>query len=341
MEENFTGYEKMPESLRQLVEDEQTARLLHKAQWVATEKVHGANFCISASAEGLRFGKRKSWLAPEDDFFAWQSIAPLLAEPALRIWKMIRNTEEVERVNIYGELFGGGYPHPAIAPVPGLQPVQTGIWYAPGIHFYAFDIATEAGEERSYMDYRDAITCFEKAGMLFARPLAQGSLSDVMAFNIRQDSFVPGWLGLPPLTGKNIMEGIVIKPLQEVEIPGRKGSARAILKIKNAEFNEEETFHQAQKWSWKPEMMAENVAMMLEEMKALLTQNRLNNAISKAGAPDPADAARMLEIRNLLWEDVWSIFEERHADLLALLSAGERESLEKETAQLITLLMYH
>ena len=42
---------------------------------------------------------------------------------------------------IFGELFGGGYPHPDFPFVPE-ELVQTGIYYCPGLEFYAFDIAT-------------------------------------------------------------------------------------------------------------------------------------------------------------------------------------------------------
>ena len=34
-------------------------------------------------------------------------------------------------LSIYGELFGGAYPHSEVAAVPGMAPVQTGIWRWP------------------------------------------------------------------------------------------------------------------------------------------------------------------------------------------------------------------
>jgi hypothetical protein len=47
----------------------------------------------------------------------------------------------------YGELLGGSYPHPAVPAVPGLSPVQTGIWYTPGLAWVAFDALVAAGDD--------------------------------------------------------------------------------------------------------------------------------------------------------------------------------------------------
>ena len=43
-------------------------------------------------------------------------------------------------VQIFGEVYGGRYDHPSVAPVRGLQPVQCGVWYSPQLHFHAFDV---------------------------------------------------------------------------------------------------------------------------------------------------------------------------------------------------------
>jgi len=41
-------------------------------EWVAFEKVHGAQLVLGRGADGaVRFGKRKAWLADEEPFFGW------------------------------------------------------------------------------------------------------------------------------------------------------------------------------------------------------------------------------------------------------------------------------
>jgi len=63
-----------------------------------------------------------------------------------------------------------GYPHPAVPPVPAVQPVQTGCWYSPRIEIAAFDVGVlRAGErDRVYLDHDEAPPVPEHAGI--ARP---------------------------------------------------------------------------------------------------------------------------------------------------------------------------
>ena len=104
--------------------------------WVATEKLHGANFVVAAVADRAWFGKRKAWLADDEPFFGWQLIAAELSAALRAIAAELGAAQVVG----YGELFGGGYPHPAVPAVPGLQPVQTGVWYAPDLRWAPFDL---------------------------------------------------------------------------------------------------------------------------------------------------------------------------------------------------------
>ena len=116
--------------------------------WVATEKIHGAQLVVGASADEVRIGKRKAWLEPGEPFFGWQMLRPSLHALARSVHRAMGATGEVW---IYGELFGGHYPHPAVTPVAGLVPVQTGIWYAPDLQFAVFDVVhASAGAERSF-----------------------------------------------------------------------------------------------------------------------------------------------------------------------------------------------
>jgi hypothetical protein len=54
-------------------------------------------------------------------------------------------------------------------------------------------------------------------------------------------------IGLP-LLRDNQAEGIVIKPMKEILITNKKGTSRAILKIKAKEFLEDQKYYEAQKW---------------------------------------------------------------------------------------------
>jgi hypothetical protein len=70
----FSGYEKMPPSLKKLGLSESDFSELEKPKWVVTEKVHGANFSFVYKNGTLRFAKRKAYLSWTDDFFGFQLV---------------------------------------------------------------------------------------------------------------------------------------------------------------------------------------------------------------------------------------------------------------------------
>jgi hypothetical protein len=105
-------------------------------------------------------------------------------------------------VTLYGELFGGAYPHLDVPPVPGVQAVQTGVYYSPRIEFCAFDLAREDAQgERHYLDSDVLLKLCEAEGVLVAKPLLIGSYEQALEFPTGFESHVPGWFGLPPLRG--------------------------------------------------------------------------------------------------------------------------------------------
>jgi hypothetical protein len=135
----FVKYEKMSET------SGSTGAAAGKSfpdSYIVTEKVHGANFCVIASQTSLdpapivKFAKRTAILGgPEDaeDFYGCRSAGLLrqLAPMAEEAFQMLAAADSQESplraVHIYGELFGGCYPHPDIPAIPGIQPVQVGI----------------------------------------------------------------------------------------------------------------------------------------------------------------------------------------------------------------------
>ncbi|MGI5241737.1 RNA ligase family protein [Dactylosporangium sp. CA-139066] len=87
--------------------------------WIATEKIHGAQLVVAYDGHTLRVGKRRSWLRDDETFFGWQ----LLRGALLRTARHALDHGATPSVRLYGELYGGHYPHPSVAPVPGAGPV--------------------------------------------------------------------------------------------------------------------------------------------------------------------------------------------------------------------------
>lgn len=345
----FTSYEKIAESPEQLFRDEAVSRLLEKAQWVVMEKIHGANFCFITDGREVRCASRKQVLGPQDDFFGYQAVSARLRQKILDLYALVvppapAGSPGVQtfRVLVYGELFGGSYPHPDVPPDLTVQPIQTGIFYAPSIEFCAFDIAIEerSSQPRVYLDYDAAMKLFEQAGLFYARPLLIGSFQEALNYPLGFSSTIPRRLGLPPLPTENKAEGVVIKPLKTILLPGGKGLTRPLLKRKIAEFAEDQRYHQAEKWA-PPRLTTEQSALDLLTWEAfnLVTANRLQSAVSKSGALTPGDGKRAQQVFRLMVEDVLEQLEEQHAAALAELSPAERAQLTERIRQEVRALM--
>lgn len=323
---DFSEYEKMPKNLNKLGQDIKVFNELNKLKWVVTEKVHGANFSFVYEDRKLSYAKRKQYLEWGDDFFGFQEVAHHIEDKILGLFEELASNRQANKYILYGELFGGKYPHPEVEPYPNVQAIQTGVYYTPQIHFCAFDIAIETHGEKLYLDYEDAIAYFEKYNILHARVLFTGRLNEALNFNTRIDSPLPGQLGLPALES-NLIEGVVIKPLRHQGFVAN--NERPILKLKNSEFDEEKKFHEAEKWSYIPSITTntEELGFLLESMRGYITANRLDSAISKTGNLDFGNHERISNITTEYIRDVLEDFSIDNNGILGELSAKQRDWL--------------
>jgi Rnl2 family RNA ligase len=243
--------------------------------WVALEKLHGAQLVVGSDGDAVHVGKRKAWLAPDEPFFGWQLLAAELTAAARAI---ARGTGAAQTV-LYGELIGGGYPHPDVPPVPGLSPVQTGIWYTPALAWVAFDALVAAGDDDDdgeLLSYRELEELAVDAGVRTAPRLLRGTRAELERVEVRFPTRVPAWLGLPPLDG-NLAEGVVLRP------DSRCAPAdRPVIKRKLPEFDDER-FQEAE--SWDPGRLTEGELLAWAER--LVQPARLASARSKVGT-EPA-----------------------------------------------------
>ncbi len=339
-ENNFSSYEKMPTSLKKLGLNQNQYAQLDKIDWVVTEKIHGANFCFIYENGKLSYGKRKEYLAWNDDFFGFQIVVNKLENQIIKLFEELSqnlnpsNYLKTQKYIIYGELFGGHYPHSEVEKNENLQAIQTGIYYSNAIEFCAFDIAFEGKQNqentvsKTYLDYKKAINLFEKYKILYAKPLFVGKLNQALEFDIHINSTIPKIVDLPELE-TNLIEGVVIKPFEELN--PNLFLERPILKVKNPEFEENEAFHQAQKWSFVPQLSSntEEIYFLVEEIKNYVTQNRLQSAISKIGKLDFDNPKRIKEIENEFLRDIFTDFNENNDSILKELSNQQNNWIEE------------
>ncbi len=314
----FASYEKMPDSLRRLGLDLAATKLLDTVDWVVTEKIHGANFSFILEGDVLKYAKRKDFLRWTDDFFGFQLVAERLDTAVMQLFERIRRDHPFYTATIYGELYGGHYPHPEVAADARVQAIQTGIHYSPTIEYCAFDIAIARGADgsnRCYLDYAQAQVYFEECGFPFAQPLLVGKLNRALFFDPRFDSLIPGSLGLPAIT-PNLVEGIVLKPNRNIVVQTSKGEMRPILKIKNKEFAEEQ-FHESQAWSYlhTGASASERFLFLVPELRRYITSQRLQSTFSKIGSLITASPQRRAAIQVAFVADAMEAFWEANPEL--------------------------
>ena len=333
----FSEYEKISQNFHKL--DEKLLQQLNKLKWCVTEKVHGANFSFIFQDNRLMFAKRKALLAWGDDFFAFQLVVKQLEDKVLALFEALRLNIDAQAYMIYGELFGGQYPHPDVAALPHIQPVQTGVFYSPKILFCAFDIAIQPWSgDKYYLDYETSLAYFEAHELLHARVLFGGKLNDALNFNTQMNSTIPALLGLPALND-NLMEGVVVKPLKHLDVLPQ--GVRPVIKVKNKQFDEEGKFHQAEKWSYIPdvETKSEALGFIFEELLPFINQNRFHSAVSKTGAYHANDVARVEEIVQEFSTDVLTDFDGQHSGLLNGLNEEQMNWLKTRVKAAVHLFM--
>ncbi len=330
---DFQGYEKMPDSIRKLGLDLADTKLLETVEWVVTEKIHGANFSFIFADDTLKYAKRKDYLRWADDFFGFQIVAERLDDKIMRLFERIRKDHDFGTATVFGELFGGEYPHPSVTADPRVKPIQTGIWYSPTVEFAAFDIVIEAVDgSRKYLDYAEAVSYFEECEIPYAKPLLIGKLNQALFFDTRFDSKVPAQLGLPELR-PNLVEGIVVKPFRNIVVQTAKGSMRPIFKLKNKEFAEEQ-FHESQAWSYRHEgaSASERLLFLVPELRRYLTANRLQSTISKIGGLSDGNSARVQEVKTAFITDAFESFWEDNPELAGEFSEADLDWLTERVA---------
>ncbi|HLL05835.1 MAG TPA: RNA ligase family protein [Myxococcaceae bacterium] len=240
---------------------------------MALEKIHGAQLVVGVQKGQVRFGKRKAWLAEEEPFFGWQLLRVQLGTAAQAVASAVG--ADADAVYLYGELFGGHYPHPDVPAVPGMSPVQTGIWYAPDLRWSPFDIlvARTDEDEGVLLAHREVEALAREAGLLTPPLVRRGTRSEMGTVPTRAQTRVPALLGLPPIEN-NVAEGLVIKSDQRSP-PGQ----RAAIKRKIEEFNEGR-FDESEAWNPHQPLSRDELASWVERM---VNPARIASALSKVG----------------------------------------------------------
>ncbi|MCA9708949.1 MAG: RNA ligase, partial [Myxococcales bacterium] len=238
--------------------------------WVATEKIHGAQLVVATDGEVVRLGKRKAWLEPDDAFFGWQMLRGELERKVRRLYARLDRGGEL---HVYGELFGGGYPHSEVAALPGLRPVQTGIWYSPALGWAPFDALVVGEAEPVFVAHTELEGACAEVELGTPPRLGRGTRSELGRLPVRYPSRVAAALGLPALPD-NVAEGYVLKP--DAELPA---AGRPVVKHKIPEFSDDR-FDGSRPFDANAHLDVEELLRLAE---AMIGPMRVASARSKVG----------------------------------------------------------
>eukprot|EP01119_Soliformovum_irregulare_P006110 TRINITY_DN17880_c0_g1_i1.p1 TRINITY_DN17880_c0_g1~~TRINITY_DN17880_c0_g1_i1.p1 ORF type:complete len:349 (-),score=75.66 TRINITY_DN17880_c0_g1_i1:42-1088(-) len=304
------------------------------SRWVVLEKVHGSNFSFLCDGQQMKYARRTDMLDPAETFFGWQEIQKYNSS----IMDMFRTVQDkhpqVKKITVFGELFGGIYPHPDVKDL-GKQPLQRGVYYTPTVEFYAFDVlAFPETDAPFWLDYDEVLSLFQKHNLFHAQPLMEGTLEECFKFNIQANSTIPNLLGLPPLA-KNQMEGVIIKAIDgQLRLKGKTN--RAIFKFKNANFEEVNppanlTIHETIR-----DEKVRAVEQTYNEIERYLTENRIHTLESKMGL---ITFDNLNQATVLYQEDALKDFERDSPELWGRIEPRVQEVIRNNTASKVRTLL--
>ncbi len=326
----FKRYDDIENSYRtELIE--QIKELKYLGEWVAEEKIHGANFSFWITESDLKVAKRSGFL-DEKELHSFYRCGKVVEKyrgschqlfQIVNVWVQNQGHGPLKQVVIYGELFGGWYPHPEVPRVKDVVAIQKEIAYNPDLDYLVFDLYVKIQENQGFfVDVWTRNQLLGRAGFFVPVPLMKGTLEECLAHPNMFPTTIPKRLGFPEIED-NICEGIVIRPVVDLRFSNHR---RVMLKTKNEKFAERRP---GRKVDLKKVDLLSSFSAQLRELLEYLLQyhvkTRFTSIKSKLGPFDETTSVNKLVglyIRDLLLD-----FERDRGDVLKSLTKRERKRL--------------
>jgi Rnl2 family RNA ligase len=304
---------------------------IDKQEYVVQEKVHGSNVCFITDGETVSFGKRTGLVEANEKFYDYEELLERYTSKIIDLFAIVKaKLPDVKSITAFGEMFGGKYPHPDVKNDSKVSLIQKGVSYCPTHEFYAFDLYVTVEESGRYLSVDDASVFFEQGKFFYAKSLFRGTLKECLQYPNTFQSQISAWLGLPPIED-NICEGVVIRPIVPAYL--RNGS-RVLLKNKNTRFAEKKSIKKRVPKLFVEPSYSELLNNMLSVTEQYVTENRLNNVVSKIGQISvPKDTGKLI---GLFSKDVLDDFLKEHSNEYALLEKSEQKILNRHINALVT-----
>ena len=296
---------------------------LNGGVWTASEKIHGANMSMWFDGAEMKVGKRSGFfnhLSPKA-FYSFDYVEFNEYLPKMRkLYELCGDkfVTPIDTITVYGEWFGGGYPHPDVPKSPQASRVQRGICYSPKNEFSAFDLKIGG----RYVDVDIYESLLLEAGFVVCETLFRGTFEDCLDLSNEFQTTIPEKYGLPKIED-NICEGIVIKPNEAKFL---STGSRVILKSKNARHSEKEPRQPRTKNPLAP--LGPEADNLFKELLSFLNENRLRNVLSHIG---PVNNKMFGKIQGLFVQDALNELKKDRDEDLKALNKDELKSVLKRT----------
>ena len=302
-----------------------------KQEFVVQEKVHGSNVCLVTDGKTVSFGKRTGLMEAGEKFYDYEELLERYISKAITLFSIVKEAlPGIGTITIFGEMFGGKYPHPDVKNDSKISIIQKGVSYCPIHEFYAFDLYAANEETGRFLSVDEANGFFEKGGFFYARTLFRGTLSECLKYPNLFQNRISGWLGLPPIEG-NICEGIVIRPVEPAYLCN---GSRVLLKSKNERFAEKKSVKKREPKLFVEPSYSEALNNLLPVTEQYVTENRLNNVVSKIGHISvPKDTGKLI---GLFSKDILDDFLKEHSGNYATIEKSEQKILNRHINSLAT-----
>jgi Rnl2 family RNA ligase len=327
---NWKKYNEIENSYRDKYIDQIKMEGLNGGVWTVTEKIDGQNLSFVTNGETVRMAKRTCLIADNENFggvsFYKDKYIPIVKE----IFKVCKDVfGDINSIIVYGEDYGGSYPHPDVPRNTKAKSIQGRVFYRPDNDFIAYDLVVNNKDgSYFYVDIHKAYAIFRDTGMPFIPILFEGAFHDCLNYQNQFNSTVPTMLGLPDIEN-NICEGVVIKP-ENYKTFGN--GDRVIIKNKNDKFSETKN----QKVREPLPDLSEAATLVQEHINKFVTENRLRNVISHIGVITQKDFGLLMKEMSI---DVMKDYNKEYEGEMDTLESNESKRIgkwfNKEVSQLI------
>lgn len=281
-------YPEIENSYRQKIIDDIIEQGLASGLWIVQEKIDGSNGSFVTDGEDIRMAKRSCLLDNDAEFNGLKKFRDENKDKILDVFNLcnILFNNHCKSVIIYGECFGGYYPHPDVENDNSVKKIQGRVYYSPKHEFMVYDIFCILEDSSFFLDYNNFWYITEETN--FPRIPAHfiGSFEECLKQPNMFQTEIPEILGYPRIEN-NIAEGIVIKPYEYKKF---QNGERVILKSKNEKFAEKNKKEPKEKIEF-----SEEGKIIYNNILEYITENRLRNVLSKFDQITDKDFGKLIK----------------------------------------------